>query len=183
MSATTSEDSAQGRYWCHQCRAEIRPGSDFLCPLCHNDFIEVMEDVIESPDDDPTLFVAFDGAPPAATPAETAAQQQQQQQQPENNPPQQAQPLFTPFPFQTMFGNVPIGGAPNGHAAAPAPQMDLGHLFQQVDTMLQQMSTMPTGATHTPQPPVMQVFTAGGGTAPMNFQTYVYLLCFYSLKD
>lgn len=171
MSSPSSQPNVTDgrRFWCHQCRAEIRPSSDFACLGCGNDFIEELED---SAEDDPTAFVAF-GQPPASTPQQSSL------------PPQQ-HPLFpfaqpAPFQFQTMFGNPGTVPPLQQHLGQPAP-LDFAQFMQQVDTMMQQMAA-PTQQHQASAPPVMQVFStgAGGGMPPMNFQAYGFpssSLCF-----
>ena len=89
----TLMDTDAAKFWCHQCRAEIKPKlPEFACPACGNDFIEEIEE-----QEHPTNFRLIND-------------QQPPQPQPQQ-PPQFHHPPFPQHPFE-MFQQFFLGGQP-----------------------------------------------------------------------
>lgn len=93
------------KFWCHECKAEIRPKEDFSCPNCSSGFIEPLETEDGA---DLNNFVVGE-QPPQPTPQPTPPQQNQ-------FPPP---PAFPPF-LQNLFQG--FGIPPQAFQPGQAPQ-------------------------------------------------------------
>jgi len=145
-STSAMDTDTPPKFWCHQCRAEIKPTlPEFACPACGNDFIEEIEEL-----EHPTNFrLINDPQPPPQPP--------QQQQPPQFNP-----PPFPQNPFE-MFQQFFLGG----QAPFPRPiNVNVNvNTFAQPPFMfpMQQFFVHQGQGGENPFDLLQQVFSMGGG--------------------
>eukprot|EP01087_Luapelamoeba_hula_P004796 TRINITY_DN1475_c0_g4_i1.p1 TRINITY_DN1475_c0_g4~~TRINITY_DN1475_c0_g4_i1.p1 ORF type:complete len:273 (-),score=53.40 TRINITY_DN1475_c0_g4_i1:43-861(-) len=165
--------NADAKYWCHQCRCEIKPTNTFACPTCNSDFIEEIETDNAATTDHPTHFVPTFGTSQATPPPLVTDTQPQSQPQPQ---PQQAQPFQQFFPMPFTFGqNTGAGASPfSVHMWIPP------HLQQQQQSQQQDSTQPPMHVLFNqlaPQLDAMMAQLFGGapstGSGSINFGDYV----------